>query len=460
MTASKGILALPSVLFLAAATLNVRGGDVDGDGMDDAFENELLGQLAPKIITGADNGAGGPPWQPLNVAWAVSRSRLNWYVPGGPLAGSTGAGVIDMDSVLAIISQHESAEQTYNYHLTFKNPADWTGGPGNVHTLYGRATPLIQYGHLIYRLQYFMFFGFNDTDTPADVGCYVGEHEGDWIGMEFQVEASGSTPPRILRAVLHNHGRQAFIDAPSTFSFDGLHPIICLERGANEPWAWAAGSGFMPGEVPACVGTNLVFVPEEHFDYQFGGECCDWSAVREHPCDGPQYLLTNVINLGEGPDHPMDHPEAQFIQGFPGRYGDYAVSGCVEICLPCIDECCIGPFCFPCPSICCFQLGAVPTDCPPGPPYQCEMWRTCPIPPRDPAWPGCVNIPQVYANAGAPPGGSGSPARPFNKLGDAESVVAAGGSVILQGATPFAENLTLFKPLTVVSQGGSVTIGN
>lgn len=299
-----------------------------------------------------------------------------------------------------------------------------------------------------------MFFGYNVTDHPDEaIGpCgNFGNHEGDLVCVEFEVQRPASGPARLLRAVYNNHGRKIFIDSPAGLRYEQGRPIVYLERESQEPVPWPGGCGFAPESiVPPCVGTDEIFVPENVSSpwgtYSFGGECEDFQVVREHfgehfGAGSSGFLVTSIVNLGES-DVPGPSLEAQFLDRYPGLFGDEA-----------FDE---GCFCFLFDKAC-FKIKNV--DSPKGPRRQGSMWcRERHDNPRAPQYPGCKSLVTVQVNFSYSGPQAGTSSQPFNSLPNALPVAASDGTVVIMpGSTGFQG--TICQPVTLTAPGGLVTIG-
>ncbi|HLX72119.1 MAG TPA: S53 family peptidase [Verrucomicrobiae bacterium] len=75
----------------------------------------------------------------------------------------------------------------------------------------------------------------------------------------------------------------------------------------------------------------------------------------------------------------------------------------------------------------------------------------------------CVNpVPGnvKWVQFGAPGGGNGSWANPYNTMAAAVAGVPSGGTIIIKGAGTSSETPTISKPMNILSFGGASTIGN
>jgi len=415
------------VVLASTAVLTTFAQDSDSDGIPDSMEAQLLSGLAP-VWHSPHPGHRAP----LPLDWAVRRCRVHWHASddkAAPRIGDTGNTPLTLPLVLDQMQTHRRSGLNYHYRLQFKesdfqhggdptDPIRWDRGA----RVYGRVSPLAGPA-THYLVQFFAYFGWNETDTPP--GCDAGNHEGDWQCIELHVEASDLSQPRIYYAVLHNHGRQIFVESPAAFRFQGTHPEVFLENETQELWPYIGEQGFLAGTVPPCVSVNRTFGDVENDATAFGG----YSVVRDHEGHGGAFLLP-VVNVGErGQPYPSD--EARFFQGFDGWYGSSWS-----------DEC--------------WFWDIVDTSPPSGPAFQSKMWDRAYS--HDRVWPSWENQANVFVNFGATREESGSSAQPFNKLSEALAVVAPGGTITLAPGSS-GERPTIFENCIITASGGTATIG-
>ncbi|GAB4384358.1 MAG: hypothetical protein Kow0022_06720 [Phycisphaerales bacterium] len=457
--------------FAVSATFAVAIGDVDGDGVPDSTEQMLLSAFAP--IWKADRLVGVRP--PLPVEWWVRHCELRitdllqynldgyngrslyLYGPARTRCTVPDLTVALVNSVLEVgdfpcgdlngvppFYLLGAKQDRYRDGNDPNDPITWDRMNAEQRCVYGRVSPL---GTSRYLVQYFMFFGNNTTDTPGGTGIRYGEHQGDWICVEFEVLWDGSTPPRVERAVYNNHGRKVFVDSPAGIDWQNSRPVVYLEIGTQEPLPWPGDCGFFPGQpVPRCVGTNEVKTGFEAFGWRFGSECEDFQVVRQHSGNGFVLDVTSVINLGER-NGGWTSPEVEFIHIFPGRYGWFAED---RICVPLVD---------------CFWGNDIPgvtipgVQSPKAPPYQEKMWdRAGNDDPRVGAWPGTPPRSLVFASATGSSDPDGSEAAPFRGLFEGLPVVAPGGTLQLSPGD-YQAGLTIIQSVTITSSGGTATVG-
>ncbi|HEY6261879.1 MAG TPA: HYR domain-containing protein [Nitrospiraceae bacterium] len=359
--------------FLIVATI-APAQDCDHDGIPDALEAELLSTFAPAWRPDDPDD----DFPPLPISWYLAHCELQvYYHPQrttdyngtddpGTLVASTGGLPLTLEIVIPMVKI--TLPEHYFYRLKFKSPESdyqngkdpndprtWTIGRDRQDCLYGRCTRLDGAPSNYYLVQYYLFFGWNDVDADRnDIGCPIGNHEGDIVCVEFEVRYDSPIDKKIVRAVYHEHGRQVFIDDPSILDYSTGHPVVYLEKENHEALPWRGGCGFVAGTVPQCVGINKYFdsMDVSIFSVPVAGECDDVPTVREHYGRGVEMLITSAINLGER-GFPGPTLEAQFVLAYGGLYGHEGTA------------CCDDPFGSPnCEHV----------DSPPGPPFQAKMW--------------------------------------------------------------------------------------
>lgn len=472
---------IPRVLFTVALLFvcltlapNAKAVDFDEDGIDDSVESDVLSTFAPAWRP--DDPDNDLP--PLPLSWYISHCELREYIhPGrlidyngtddrGTFVSTTGNQVLTLETIIPIVKSPLPLH--HFYRLAFKSDSFRYGNdPSSPRTysiaknlqdcLYGRCTHLEGEKDNYYLLQYYLFFGWNDVDADRNpIGCPIGNHEGDVVCVEFEVEYNSATDHRLVRAIYHDHGRQVFIDEPSALDYSAGHPVVYLEKENHEALPWRGDCGFVDGLVPSCIGITQYFESKDVsiFNVPVAGECDSVPTVRQHNGGGVEVLITSVINLGER-GAPGPSAEAQFVHAFNGLYGDSATA------------CCDDPFGSP---------TCQPVDSPRGPPFQGKMWdrewhgggatnRNF----RDSRFPGCKGSDFLSPRTttvwvdfnlfGAPAAQvNGGLYYPFSALADAVVAVTAGGKIKLQpGATILP--ITISKPTTLLAPNGSVTIG-
>ncbi len=415
--------------------------DSDGDGVDNWIEESVLNALAPEWYPQFSRRL-----QPID--WMVRHGYAKVYrrsdgaqvgrVPASNVALTPDQFLAQM-AAASVLWPHAAYEYRWAYFNRDQgrdtndpnDPFDWNIAVAQGRGVYGRVTPSPDTPGLL-QVQYFVHFGWNETDTPP--GCNAGNHEGDWISVDFDVDATDVNRPRIVRAWYHNHGRQVFVESADAIAFSGTHPRVYLEHGTQETWPFAASGGFQPGQVPPCVTTN------RRIDF---GQCtleyesaCNggYTSVREHEGLFGGYLIAPK-NIGEIA-HPANNEESHFIHQYPGRYGSAWEGGCWWLPFDLVDS-----------------------ESPFGPTFgsnRTKMWdRSFDVTLQ---WPSCNNQSTVWAS---PVGGSspdGSQANPMRTLGGSLGVVAPTGVINLGPGTYADGPLTIRQPVTITATNGIATI--
>jgi hypothetical protein len=456
-----------------------RAQDADHDGVPDALENHLLILYAPEFRTD-DADDDGPP---LPISWYVSHCVLrteanddscdyNGRSWGWTMLSQIGPPDTARLNVSGLVQAFFSASPaTYDcppnasmpfYRLSFSQYGAG-GGNGDIHNgndpldprrwstaqlrqdcLYGRCTgeALAPYcpSSIAYQLQYFMFFAYNQVDADRNpIGCPYGNHEGDVVCVEYMVEYRSDADRRIISAVYHNHGRQIFVEPSALVINSSGHPVVYLEQEEHEAMPWSGSCGFTPAGDgrPAGVATNHLFATHCFFFglYCAAAECGEDSVCRTH-FGLNSVVFNNVINLGEK-GYPYSSPssEEMFVMNYPGRYGDDAQDGC-DIATVFVQG-----------------DGDEKVDSPRGPPQQNPMWER-----QFKNWDNNANW-HIYINASQTAfEQTGLADKPFHSFNMGAVNVQRGGIISMQAGS-YPETITIDKPMTIQSSGGSVTIG-
>lgn len=426
------------------AQCSVTPTDSDGDCIPNSVEDALLSALEPVWVPGETQQ---PP--PQNIGWMLPHGYIQWRDAGvgGQWTGRYPAlnASAPLAGFISTLRNHVSQGRAYEYQFAYfdnqfrysEDGADtltWARCVTESRGVYGRVWQPSGAAANEYSVQYFMHFGWNETDTPS--GCDAGNHEGDWIGVDFDVDATSITQPRIIRAVYHNHGRQIIVQSPAGLLFSGTHPHVYLERGTNETWPNAGDHGFYGDEPPPLITTNrrleAAGCTGEHTTHCNQG----YTAVRQHWGSGGEYRIT-ARNLGELGADAID-PVYNFILEYPGMYGSWWSSGC-------------------------WIFDFLDTHSPEGPPYGSngnKIWRRQSWSWGGPFdWTNFAEQATVYANPTAPrQGGNGSSAMPVRGLSGALPLTMSGGTIMLSPGTYSEMPMTIRNAVTLVANGGPVTI--
>ncbi|MBC7772589.1 MAG: hypothetical protein H7210_08865 [Pyrinomonadaceae bacterium] len=430
-------------LIVGGACTQAMAQDEDMDGISDSIESGLLNALSPVWIPGEPQQS-----PPQDIGWMLTHGYIKWRERGAndwierfPASNVPAA----PGQFVSVLRAHAQAKRSYEYQFDYfideyrhsRDPADtltWSRCVAESRGVYAQVWRLDGARAHEYSVQFYAHFGWNETDTPP--GCDAGNHEGDWIGIDFDVDATDPQRPRIIRAVYHNHGRQSFIQSPAGLLFSGTHPLVFLERGTNEPWPNPGSAGYWQTLPPPVVTTNRRLEAADCTGEHESSCNQGYTAVREHEGAGGQFLIPprNIGRLGV----PSPDSSRAFIMEYPGLYGDNWSNGC-------------------------WIFDFLDTSSPEGPPFGgngAKMWRREGWSWDGPyAWTNYANRSVVYASASAQPqSGDGSQGMPVRGLSGALPLASSGGLIVLSSGTYAEMPMTIRNPVTIVSGGGTATI--
>ncbi len=486
-------IALIAALRLPLPFMDVRGceptqEDRDGDCIPDALETKLLQRFAPVIYT---DGPAPVPREgvgvPVSVSWLLRHSSIlyarfgNTAFPKVVIVNPT-----VREAITAVSSQDDPTNlfirNDYRFGDAPGDNASWPSAAQNGDGIYGRVWRPWQGYPELYSIQYFLILTWNETAYGDDNG----NHEGDWICVDYAVDVrcSKDNPP-VLHAIYHNHGRQLFL-TPESILFENGHPVVFLEGGTNEAWPNSGDRGFggWPRQDGFASNTNFDYDEvaewyEELFAELFGG-INEHKIVREHtgrgnryaPHEIPRFQIPNV-----GDFDPNDKPislcgeEGEFILKFSGRWGLVAVEaknpegprhqGKLWSRDWNRDATASGPWTI---SQGPFGNGGAratvvySSNMPPqlnceGCPVGFHLWTT---PGHFFTVPALRNL--TYVNFNAAQEGNGSAVLPYRNLLLGIAMTVTGGTVVMQPGS-FQLHLEIKQPVTLTTSGGVITIG-
>jgi len=480
----RALICLPICLSIALASPTpLMAEDLDGDEIDDAFEQRLLDLYAPYIRidvwrTGPESGVGIPS----SIPRLIQHASINRYIEDQIVFLYQPTSVQDAIHFLKnypnggsdLSLRHRHDDYMWGYSDLPGGVSDWPTAISQNDGLFGRVwRPWVGLGYAdIYSVQYFVYLTYNDIDDPDDEGS----HEGDWVAVDIAVDARANPQyPTILHMVLHNHGRQFFVEPRCIEFFEG-HPVVYLENEVNEAWpnagtgtSWIGGNNW-----PSRDG----FASNKNLDFE-GSSFVNESTGRDHTGEGnlwPTWHLP-VKNIGDN-GHSLCGEEGEFILLYSGRYGDRSEGDFYE------------------------------GDPPRGPPFQVKMWNRdwlenrhdqvlgpwaavtnlipndspdpfdfplsiCAI--NSPSYSFCLWSSSGYTfelpsrpalGEGLPfwvlPGGAdrieGTRDRPYNSFETAVSRVPPGSEIYMLGSDPDFRG-TISKPITIHAEADAVMIG-
>jgi len=406
-------LALAATFFLAAAC-PLRSADLDGDGLDDAIEQSLLDRHRPILVFENDERH----W-PISAETFVRNSRLRWnthpqrrfeygwlrdvysqrQMSANPLLVLNGAGGWPGESSNA--ADHPSRNEWY---LDISD--NFRGGvypqpDGSAHQgMYGHAVPLAD-GSI--QLQFWQLFPHNEAECVSDCG----DHEGDWTWLDLYLD--GAPPYALRQIVYHHHGDNHC--PPTSLPFSG----------------GSVGQNVIPAISLPADGVPICFIEEqahEWWPWSSGGEECDFDPTgfgfcpnASHHGNGIRYRVPTVENIGER-DVPMPGSlSAQLILRFNGRWGGWGSE--------------------------CDDHWFEPPDSP--------IHQRFPTPRSAPYDATFVNFSYEGVERG-------TLSQPFKQLFKGVAAVPVGRTIIISPGSS-EERLTIDKHCTIMSSGGSVTVG-
>lgn len=296
----------------------VIGLDRDMDGIDDAFEDQLLATYAPVVMMDEDDWT-----KPANVDWFVARASLRFHHDGGctdclvessPTQLSSinwshnkKRGTLDCshynDPVRSdgVNSSFDTGQCFFlqvgnNDHSGSSNPSDWK--------VYGHVYPN-RFGGI--NIQYWFFYAYND-------GLLGFNHEGDWECIIVQLNPDNSV--KDLLYFQHDENDPPPLSSSQVSWYNSTHPVVYAARGShasyhspsaanapiNDSWtgcsasvdscanAWYTWTGGKPQGAPGNQGGGVLNVGEknsahtfyfhsQHFLVFFGR----WGEIGLHP---------------------------------------------------------------------------------------------------------------------------------------------------------------------------------
>lgn len=321
--------------------------DADQDGIPDAKERELLDRYRPFLLY-----ARGENYRPCDATWYIRHSELK------PGADEGSSNVISrnvlQENPANLLNANRSGERlgpsdiTRNSRRTgyclniFNNCRDgYQDGDGYDWPDIERIGHVGVYGHVVpwqdlYLISYWLFYGYNDTEGPLDIG----DHEGDWESVHLLIDPATGW----LKKTFHcAHGKEIAFD----FAVLGIDRVVVSTpvgdvvefRGPNydtsnfnvEDNLQRACNNlvrFYRDPDTAEYTHVMVYVersthgswPSEHWAYKVSVAGRDYAAPP-HRGDGVRFLTKSPPNLGEV-EHPLSE-EARVILHYNGRWGAY-----------------------------------------------------------------------------------------------------------------------------------------
>lgn len=318
-----------ALMVLLATCTRAYGGsaadDLDGDGVVDKYEQYLLDLYAPVLYTHEVY----VPFQervgiPVGADWLVRHSKV-WFDDVVIAEYPSLYQAIAMCQVLD--SSRMRLENVQLWGGDGAEPRTWDHATWTAEGSYGRVwRPWPDEYPFLHSVQYMLYLTWNETSFSGDEG----NHEGDWTMLDLTVdtEANMMRPP-VIHAIVHNHGRQLFVD-PEALLSEGGRPQVFSEKGTNEWW----GNPGLMGKSgwPRVNGwaTNADFdtaCDELDWFEWFGcvlGDVSEEKVSREHSGAGYRMDFSvsgrAVPNIGDN-GVSLCGPEGTFIQLYAGKWG-------------------------------------------------------------------------------------------------------------------------------------------
>ncbi len=244
--------------------------DFDRDGVTDRIEKDLLERWNPEFKR-HDNSQQFP----LSAGEYLDRSELLRYFG-----------------------------TDYFYYIKDKS----TPLPKNPNTIYGRVCQPKDFPSDVYCVQYYVLFlenrglqGVPDINLALPflggltVDSRAGYHEGDILCIDLTVKGSDPKTSKLIAAILHNHGRQFFVEPGAIQMNSSNQPIIYLEERTNEAWPVSGPRG--PSGWPARGMVSNDYKSDSHMGIRE-----EYIAAASHRGNGDSFHLP-VYNLGEISSH-------------------------------------------------------------------------------------------------------------------------------------------------------------
>lgn len=297
----------------AQPSARARVADFDRDGIPDRVEQDLLERFGP-VLYHHDDGQ----MPPLPIWWVAAQGHLREYQGNTRLrvheAGRWQPDRITGDNEFRIRlgEPNDRAQRGKDRWSRRGMDIEWPHIRNQSHPIHSAEKMRFFYGRVCPNedgrggigVMYFLYRAWNETTFPNNLGG-CGIHEGDWMSVDLDVrlDAMNTQSARIDRMIVHNHGRQIFVE-PRAIQYEQQRPVLYIEKGTNEPFHFASDTGLHDGnpDIPQGTSTNEIFRRRGVLGRQVGGEHGEWPAIRAHSCRHHRLVAENIINVGEGSD--------------------------------------------------------------------------------------------------------------------------------------------------------------
>jgi hypothetical protein len=200
-------------------------GDADGDGLEDAREDELARRFAPIVVLHRDD------WnRPASIPWLLARTEPPRVYGDIVLASFTEGSVAPLTASAPPRPRFGARPFALPARRGSDDPREWT--------CYAHVYPRADGG---VNVQYWFFYPYND-------GPLFFDHEGDWEHATVRLDARGE--PVGVYLARHEENAPGPYRAWSRVRREGDHPVVLSARGTHAtyadeidlPWFEAAGA--------------------------------------------------------------------------------------------------------------------------------------------------------------------------------------------------------------------------
>lgn len=336
---------------VAAASGDATTADRDGDGIDDALEEDLIRRYRPYYKFSSDNGHDEDrrPADPVDELRHAQLKRLAspGNGAGDPIAGCGRTADRHLDPPESLYTCEKDASFAVSMAkstlcLNVENDryagVSFAEAKSNATGLSAHVATDTVNGHPAYKIEYWQFFAFNNQDiTVLGLGSY-GDHEGDWTSVQVWFDR---TEQRVAQLLYLIHGKSITFHVPAAAPASCKSCMVTV-KGSHNGTA-SLGNFFDDAARPAyddnqaefwldAAGYKHVVVYVERGAHEFwpgawGHAQIDAGPItihlNPHNGQGTSYLVPDVksrpLNLGEV-DRPLTD-DARLTLAFNGHWG-------------------------------------------------------------------------------------------------------------------------------------------
>jgi hypothetical protein len=209
------------------APANCAPGDVDRDGVPDAWEDRLAATFAPELRLPPDS----EDWtRPSSVDWYLARVHMRFEHSGCSDCQVLNVGAVTQQNLAAQkhrgknwrCSHNDSGSASTSSRKFFLQPPDddvHKGAPASDWRAYVHVKPGAAGG---WDVQYWFFYPYNDSYASAN-------HEGDWEHITVSTDAAG----QFASAYYAQHGGGATYKASDLSFVNTTHPVVYVADGSH-----------------------------------------------------------------------------------------------------------------------------------------------------------------------------------------------------------------------------------